>query len=257
MMGLPRSLDDLTRSEQIDLIAGNTRLGPDEIFPTSKVYKVSRPLVLDGVYRCNPAIPPWRYANAIAMDIPEDDHRPRHENIHYFDEAETPLAMNEFEVPDTELVRFNRDKADDLERYKTLLYKGASSLSALHDAAEYVEAALFSGLDIELDMDEALLKAFVSISRLDALAAMVKATSNLTEGQQASYLEKITAFMAERTALALDKHDTGEQMRRGIQAQKELYARVRPAEEIDYLSRMQQQSDPMPTLWGVRGTRQR
>jgi len=254
-MGLPRSLDELTRGEHIDLVAGNTRIGPNDVFPTNKVYHVKSANIPDGVFRCDPSVPPWRYADAIAMDVPHDPARYHHEDINYSEETEAPLAMNEFEVPDSELVRFNHDVSSELDRFKHLFYKGAATLNAMHDAAEYVEAALFSGLDIELDMDEALLKAFVSVSRLDALAAMVKSTSNLTEEQQASYLEKITAFMAERTAHALDKHDNGEQIRRGLQAQKELYARVRPAEETDYVKRMQQQSDPIPTMWGVRGTR--
>ena len=258
MMGLPRSLDQLTRSEHIDIVAGNTRVGHNDGYPTKQVFAVEHLAVPNGTFRCDPAIPPWRYAEALAMDIPRDiPPRTRHENINYYDEPETPLAMNEFEVPDSELVDFHASMSRDLSGYKKLFYKSASSLNALHEAAEYVEAALLSGLDIELDMDKALLSAFVPLARLDALAAMVKATSNLTGDQQNSYIEKVSAFLAEKTAHALDKHDVGEAMRRGINNQKELYARVRAQEEPDYVNRMQQQHDPLPTLWGVRGTRQR
>jgi len=255
MMGLPRSLEELTRSEHIDIVAGNTRVGHSDGFPTKNVFAVEHRAVPNGTFRCDPAIPPWRYAEALAMDIPRDIPLTRHENINYYDDPETPLAMNEFEVPDSELLQFNDSMGRDLEGYKKLFYKSAASLNALHEAAEYVEAALLSGLDIELDMDKALLSAFVPLARLDALAAMVKATSNLTAIQQESYIEKVSAFLAEKTAHALDKHDVGEAMRRGISNQKELYARVRAKEEPDYVNRMQQQNDPIPTLWGVRGTR--
>uniref|UniRef100_A0AB39CE32 Uncharacterized protein n=1 Tax=Pseudomonas phage HRDY3 TaxID=3236930 RepID=A0AB39CE32_9VIRU len=254
-MGLPRSLDQLTRSEHIDIVAGNTRVGMHDGFPSKQVFRVEHRPVPNGTFRCDPAIPPWRYANALAMHVPQDIPRTRHENINYYDEPEQPLGMNEFNVPDSELVDFNNDSARQLGRYKELFYKGAASLSALHEASEYVEAALNSGLDIELDMDKALLSAFVPLSRLDALAAMVKATSNLTGPQQDSFIEKVMAFLAEKTAHALDKFDAGEAMRRGIQNQKELYARVRAQEESGNTPRMQQQTEQ--TMWGVRGTRQR
>lgn len=248
MMGLPRSLDQLSRSEHIDIVAGNTRVEKHDIFPTKKVFYVEHLPVPNGTFRADPTIPPWRYANAIAMDVPRDNHRTRHENIHY-EESDFPLGMNEFEVPDDELVSFNTDVAQELARYKKLFYKGAASLSALHDAAEYVEAALGSGLDIELDMDMALLNAFVPLSRLDAIAAMVRATSNLTLAQQDSYIEKISSFLAEKTSHALDKHDAGVAARKGFEQAKELYARVLTKEQSAQAHPEQQ------SLWGVRGTR--
>lgn len=250
MMGLPRSLDKLTRSEHIDIVAGNTRVGPNDAFPTKRVFHVEHRPVPNGVFRADPTIPPWRYADAIAMDVPQDFPRTRHENIHYYEDKESPLAMNEFEVPDSELVDFNSETSREQDRYKKLFYKNAASLSALHDAAEYVEAALSTGLDIELDMDMALLQAFVPLSRLDALATMVRATT-LTSAQQESYVEKLTAFLAEKTVHALDKHDAGVAARKGFEQAKELYARVLTKEQQS----SQNQADTPQTMWGVRGTR--
>lgn len=248
-MGLPRSLDKLTRSEHIDIVAGNTRVGPNDVFPTKRVFRVEHLPVPNGTFRADPTIPPWRYANALAMDVPQDIPRTMHENIHYYDDRESPLAMNEFEVPDSELVDFNAETSREQDRYKKLFYKNAASLSALHDAAEYVEAALSSGLDIELDMDLALLNAFVPLSRLDALATMVRATS-LTGAQQESYIEKVTSFLAEKTVHALDKYDAGVAARKGFEHAKELYARVLSKEQST-----QNQADAPQTMWGVRGTR--
>jgi hypothetical protein len=249
MMGLPRSLDKLTRGEHIDIVAGNTRIGTHDVFPTKNVFLVEHRPVPNGVFRADPTIPPWRYADAIAMDVPYDAPRTRHENIHYYEEKESPLAMNEFEVPDSELVDFNSEASRELERYKKLFYKNAASLSALHDAAEYVEAALSSGLDIELDMDLALLNAFVPLSRLDAIATMARSTS-LTGAQQESYIEKVTAFLAEKTVHALDKYDAGVAARKGFEHAKELYARVLTKEQ-----QTTQNADHPQTMWGIRGTR--
>ena len=256
MMGLPRSLDQLTRSEHIDIVAGNTRVDANDGFPTKTVFRVEHLPVPNGAFRCDPAIPPWRYADALAMHIPEDIPRQYHENINYSDD-DGPLAMNEFEVPDSELLDFNNLASAELDRYKKLFYQGAASLSALNDAAEYVEAALGSGLDIELDMDKALLNAFVPLSRLDALAAMAKATSNLTPAQQDSFIEKVTALLADKTVHAIDKHDAQEANSRAIEMQKEFYARIKAKpNESDHRPRMQQQPDTVPpTMWGIRGTR--
>jgi hypothetical protein len=251
MMGLPRSLDKLTRSEHIDIVAGNTRVGTHDVFPTKNVFYVDHRPVPHGVFRADPTIPPWRYADAIAMDVPQDAPRTRHENIHYYEDKESPLAMNEFEVPDSELVDFNADTSRELGRYKKLFYKNAASLSALHDAAEYVEAALSSGLDIELDMDMALLNAFVPLSRLDAIATMARASSNLTAAQQDSYIEKVTAFLAEKTVHALDKYDAGQAARKGIEQSKELYARILSKEQ----QTSQNHAEHPTTMWGVKGRR--
>ena len=272
-MGQPLSLKEL-RAKTIDTIAGYVRLEHGDNLPTADIFRVEHQPVPDGVFLADPAVPPWKYAGALSMnhdEIPEELH---YENIHYYDEpADIPLGMNEVEVPDSELVEFNTLYAARQAEFKQLLYKSAASIGALSDASDYVEAALRSGLDIDVEMDEALAEAFVPIARLDAIAAMARTTS-LTKEQQESYVEKVMAFMAEKTVHALQKFDTGAEQRRGLANQRELYARVRAAnqhrsqsEQAQYFhdSRMQDSSTYPPahqgsqiaqqTQWGVRGTR--
>jgi len=250
MMGHPPSPDiPLTRNEQIDLIAGNTRVDSSDVIPTGDIFRIRHEAVPNGVFFADPTIPGWRYKDSITMMIPETHAEPtRHAGINYYDEAEMPLGMNEVEVPDSELKDFNDNLADKLPAFKKLFYSSAATLSALDDAAEYVEAALRDGLDIDLEMDSALLSAFVPISRLDALATIVKNT-NLSQAQQDAYLMKMTELLAEKTMDAMQKHDAGVVARRQMEILRETnHARVR-AKDTPQLP------PPSSTQWGVTGNR--
>lgn len=228
-MGQPLSLKEM-RSRTIDKIAGYVRLERGDNFPTHNIFEVEHDPVPDGVFLADPAIPPWRYSKALMMqDIQPREPEHHHENINYFDDQELPLSMNEVEVPDSELVDFNDMYSSRSEEFKSLFYKSAASVGALSDAADYVEAALRSGLDIDVEMDEALAEAFVHITRLDAVAAMARTTA-LTQDQKDSFIEKITLLFADRTMLAISQHDTAAAQRRNLHTAaqaRELYARVR------------------------------
>jgi hypothetical protein len=252
MMGHPPSPEvPLTRNEQIDLIAGNTRVDRRDVIPTQDIFYVKHDPVPNGVYFADPTIPGWRYADSVTMTIPDSREEPmRHEGINYYDEVEMPLGMNEVEVPDSELTEFNDTLAGKIPAFKKLFYSSAATLSALDDAAEYVEAALRDGLDIDLEMDGALLSAFVPVSRLDAIATIVKNT-NLSPALQDAYLMKMTELIAEKTMDAMQKHDMGVVARRQIEVLREAnHARIRPEK-----GGIPQTPSPANTQWGVTGTR--
>lgn len=248
MMGNPLSL---SKAEHIELIAGNTDVEAHDCAPTQfrpeDIYLIEHESVRDGVFEIGGANLPWEYNDAICVEIPaEPVAYKRHENLNYSDSS-APIAMNEFEVPDSELVDYNELESALLPDLKKHFYRTAASLSALDVAAEHVEAALRTGLGVELEMDEALQSAFVPISRLDAISQIVKNTS-LTQAQQDSYIEKLTLLVAEKTMTVMDTFDRGVVARRAIEMAKELnHARIHPTQEDSgTLS-----SSPM----GVRGSR--
>lgn len=255
MMGHPRSLDPpVSKNEQIDLIAGNTRVDDSDIVPTGydDIFYIDHEPVQNGIFRGDPTIPAWQYARSITMSIPETREEVRHQGINYYDDespTELPLGMNEVEVPDSELSDFNVSLSDKLPAFKELFYSNAASLSALNDAAEYVEAALRDGLDIDLEMDGALLSAFVPISRLDAVAAIVRNT-RLSVVQQDAYIAKMTELLAEKTMDAMKIYDAGVVARRQIEMSREIsHARVRAQENAP------NQAPQAGSHWGVTGNR--
>lgn len=242
MMGNPLSL---SKAEHIELVAGRTDLGARDCVPNQDIFWIKHKPVKNGIFEADPAIPAWHFNDSVILELPEQRNYKHEKNLKYSDDS-SPLAMNEIEVPDSELMEYNDLESDLTPAFKKHFYRTAASLSALDTAAEHVETALRDGLGIELEMDEALQSAFVSISRLDAIAAIIKNTG-LSQIQQESYIEKLTQLVAEKTMHSMDVHDKGVLARRAIEMTKEMnHARVRPTQENDA---------PSQTQLGVRGSR--
>ena len=253
MMGRPHSLEEMlkqTKNETIELIAGNTRVDPRDVVPTGMddIFEIQHRPVPNGIFISDPSVAAWRYSDSVTMTIPETYEELRHEGINYYDDEEFPLAMNEVEVPDSELKAFNDSVSNKLPAFKDLFYATAANLSALSDASEYVEAALRSGLDVDLEMDGALLSAFVPISRLDAIATIVKKTG-MPQTVQDAYLLKITELLAEKTMDAITNYDAGIVKRRQMEVLREAnHARVRSTDSAP-------QTPAQSTAWGLTGSR--
>lgn len=244
MMGHPPYRE--TRNEVIDRVAGDTRVDLHDICPSDGIFYIDHAPVPNGIYYADPDVPPWHYENAYIMDIPDEpEHYEKHDGINYT-ETVLPMAMNEVDVPDSELVAFNNVQQKHFALFKDVFYGTASSLNAMDDASSYVEAALRTGLDIELEMDGALLSAFVPISRLDAIATLMR-TTQLDSATQSAFLLKLTELLAEKTMDAMHSYDLGEVARRKLELTRELnHARIRPSE----------QAPPSQTQqWGVKGRR--
>lgn len=227
MMGLPRSLDP-----RVEIISGNTGVEAGDSLPTRNIWRMrTRPLP-NAIFRGDASVPACMYADAITMELPEQrEYAPRHEGINYTEETNRPLAMNEFEVPDEELVKYNDLVAASLPDFKNLLYRGVSLLNAVGDSLDYTEAALRDGLGIDTEMDRAILDAYIPIARLDMVSQII-ARTHMNKDSQLMFMTKITELFAEKTILAFDKHDAGRAARRAFEMTQEAHhARVSAQEK--------------------------
>lgn len=226
-MGHPRCLDS-----RIEIISGNTGVEASDSLPTRNIWRMRTHKLPNALFRGDAGVPPCMFANALTMDLPEQrEYEPRHEGINYSEETNRPLAMNEFEVPDEELVRYNELVAEALPDFKHLLYSGVSTLNAVGDALDYTEAALRDGLGIDTEMDRAILDAYIPLSRLDMVSQIIK-RSNLSNDAQYMFMTKLTELFAEKTVLAFDKHDAGRAARKAFETTLEVqHARVQAQEK--------------------------
>lgn len=235
MMGLPRSLDDakLDREVQLQLMNGNTDIdvARDNRPTHHTVFTIDYTPLKDGVFEFDPCLPPMLLQDTISMVIPPEPKVFSQETgINYLD-SNHPLAMNEVEVPDSELVAFNDSVGNVLPVYKDHFYKTAANLLAFNDAAEYVKAGLRDGLDVGIELDGALLSAFVPISRLDAIAALVEQTK-MPDKYKRKYLKRMSELLADKTIDAMHKHDVGEAAREHLRMNQELqHARIRATDK--------------------------
>lgn len=249
MMGHPRSLDP-----RVEIISGVTSVEVGDNSPTRNIWRMrTRKFKEDAIFRGNAGIPPCMYADAIPLRIPEQrEFEPRHDGINYTDDIDRPLAMNEFEVPDEELVHYNELVAKNLPGFKEFLYEGVSVLNAVGDSLDYTEAALRDGLGIEVDMDRAILDAYIPLTRLDMVARIVEKT-HLSASQRQMFMMKITELFAEKTVAAFDKHDVEKRARKAHELTMELqqhaqHARVSAKEKL-------QMPQASPSRYGVTGKR--
>lgn len=242
-MGHPRSLDP-----RVELIAGDTSVEVGDNSPTGNIWRMRTPKLPNALFRGNCGVPPFKYADALIMDIPEQrEFEPRHDGINYSDDLDRPLAMNEFEVPDEELVRYNQMVADTLPGFKEFLYKSASTLNAVGDSLDYTEAALRDGLGIEVELDRGILDAYVPLLRLDMVARIVEKT-HMSASQKQMFMAKLTELFAGRTLDAFDKHDRANSARKAHELTMELnHARVSAQEKT--------QPQQPPSRFGVTGRR--
>lgn len=243
-MGHPRSLDP-----RVELISGVTGMEVGDIAPTCNLFRMRTPMLPTALFRGDPGIPPGMYANAIALEVPaQREFEPRHDGINYTEEIDRPLAMNEFEVPDEELIRYNELVADTLPDFKDLLYRNVSTLNAVGDSLDYTEAALRDGLGIDTEMDRAILDAYVPLARLDMVARIIEKT-RMSKDAQSMFMTKITELFAEKTILAFDKHDAGKAARKAFELTQEMHhARVSAQEKG-------QPQQPTNSRYGVTGKR--
>lgn len=242
--GHQRSLDP-----RIAEISGNTSMEVGDISPTCNIWRMrTHKFKEDTIFRGDAGVPPCMYANAIPLRIPETrEFEPRHDGINYADDVNRPLAMNEFDVPDEELVRYNELVAKTLPGFKEFLYEGVSVLNAVGDSLDYTEAALRDGLGLEVDMDRAILDAYIPLTRLDMVARVVEKT-HLSNAQKQMFMHKITELFAEKTVLAFDKHDAEKKARKAHELTMELqHARVSAKEKT--------QPQQPPSRFGVTGRR--
>ena len=235
MMGLPRSLEDakLDRDVQLQRMTGNTDidLARDNMPSHQTIFTIDYAPLKDGVFEFDPTLPPMLLQDTVTMIIPPEPKVFSQEDGINYPETNHPLAMNEVEVPDSELVAFNDLVGNVLPVYKDHFYKTAASLLAFDDAQEYVKAGLRDGLDVGIELDGALLSAFVPISRLDAISALVNQTT-MPEKYKHAYLKRISKLLAEKTMDAMHKHDVGEAAREHLRMNQELqHARIRATDK--------------------------
>lgn len=227
-MGHPRCLDP-----RIEIISGNTDVEASDSLPTRNIWRMRTRKLPDALFRGDVGLPPCLYADAVFMDVPKQrEYEPKHDGINYTEETDRPLAMNEFVVPDEELVKYNDLVAAALPDFKSLLYSGVSTLNAVGDALEYTEAALRDGLGIDTEMDRAILDAYIPIARLDMVSQIIE-RSSMDMGSRQMFMTKLTELFAEKTVLAFDKHDTARSARKAFETTLEAqqYARVQAKEK--------------------------
>lgn len=254
MMGQPLSLEEAKLKRAIDLqaISGNTNVEPRDNRPSHyTIFTIDYEELPDGVFTFDPSVPPVLMQDTVVMEIPAEAPKFAHADGISYNETSHPLAMNEVEVPDSELVAFNKSVSDVLPVFKEHFYQTAANLLAFDDAQEYVKAALRDGLDVGIELDGALLSAFVPISRLDAITQMVSRLA-MPDEYKRTYLKKVSKLLAEKTMDVMHKHDVTETARETLRMNQELqHARIRAS---DKNSPNMRDASPVNTV-GVTGSR--
>lgn len=143
----------------------------------------------------------------IEVDFPDDDgsqSRPMHDGINYRPTEYPVKGENEIEVPDHVLAEVREGTQAKEEVLRNTLLESASLLFAHHDASNFVEAALRDGLDMEIELDEAIPDALVPISRLNIVTSIVNQMS-LPEKMKNTLLMRLSIKTADEVILALNR----------------------------------------------------
>lgn len=250
-MGLPRSLSP---AERLALIAGDTRWDARDVHPTGEISRYRKGTLTkakNDIIVADTSTLLWDYGESIDIVIPERPVYQQKDGIAYSENQDYPLAMNEIEVPDSELIEFNESTAKFLPGFKQNFYDAAAILNALDDAEAYVPAALSDGLGIQIIADQAIQEAFVPVSRLKTIMQLVDAFK-IDPVARGFYVERLSNLLAEKTIEVMDLVDKAAAARRRLHtayeaAQSQLSARVKPTE--------QQHSETANSSLGIVGRR--
>uniref|UniRef100_S5VM91 Uncharacterized protein n=1 Tax=Pseudomonas phage PaBG TaxID=1335230 RepID=S5VM91_9CAUD len=143
----------------------------------------------------------------IEVEFPDDDghqHNKMHDGINYRPTEYPVKGENEIEVPDHILAEVREGTQAKEEVLRNTLLESASLLFAHHDASNFVEAALRDGLDMEIELDEAIPDALVPISRLNIVTSIVNQMS-LPEKMKNTLLMRLSIKTADEVILALNR----------------------------------------------------
>lgn len=179
--------------------------------------------ILSGMFWGNPIS--FRHHKTVDIEIPDERPKLSKKAGITYGEDRPKLAVNEFEVPDTELLTFNDLSSDIAESFKQSLYAGAATLKAMDTANDYVAAALNDGIDLGIEMDERPFDAFVHLARLQVLSTAVNHLT-ISERQKVMLLSYLTKSLAEKAIEAMTAADVSQ--KRSAALQDHFRALVRP-----------------------------
>src|SRR5690606_9667248 len=117
-------------------------------------------------------------------------------------------------------VAFNERTQQNTESLKETLYSTVSLLCALDKSSDYVGAALNDGVEVGVEMDERPFDAFVHLSRLEVLSALVRKLT-ISDKQKQQFLGHITKALADKTIEAMtigDKTASNQKLLRAYHA---------------------------------------
>lgn len=143
----------------------------------------------------------------IEVDFPDEDgaqQHTAHEGINYRSTEYPVKGENEIEVPDHVLAEVREGTQTKEEVLRAALLESASLLFAHQDASNFVEAALRDGLDMEIELDEAIPDALVPISRLNIVTSIVSQMS-LPEKMKNTLLMRLSIKTADEVIIALNR----------------------------------------------------
>lgn len=215
------------------LVSGYVEL-EHEILPTGShvvYFKDFEPPKGRGLFFCDVATPLWEFSNSVVLSVPYEPEYERKRDVNYDDSA-APVAVNEFIVPDSEVIAYTEQKQAKFEELRKAYYNTASTLHAMSDASEYVQAALRDGIGLDLEADASVFEAFVHISRLKTITDAVN-NLGLTENVKELYLTKMCELLAQESVSAMTSHDKMQRFRSTVATMHDHHARVRPQEEVE------------------------
>lgn len=137
-------------------------------------------------------------------DVDETPYGPDRDGVNYRPTEYPVRGENEFDVPDSLLAEVRERTQAREEALRTTLLESASLLFAHQDASNFVEAALRDGLDMEIELDEAIPDALVPISRLNIVTSVINQMS-LPEKMKNTLLMRLAIKSADEVILALNK----------------------------------------------------
>lgn len=142
----------------------------------------------------------------IEVDFPDEapTYGPNRDGVNYRDQDYPVRGENEFDVPDSLLAEVRESTQAREEVLRAALLESASLLFAHQDASNFVEAALRDGLDMEIEMDEAIPDALVPVSRLSIVTSVINQMS-LPEKMKNTLLMRLAIKSADEVILALNK----------------------------------------------------
>lgn len=209
---------------------------PNGVEPEQYVFLAKHNPVLSGgvFYAPEEALP--LFDDDLDFDISEPEEYEKHDGINYNEDFVSPMGMNEYTVPDTELTAFLDMVRDKTSVLKEGLYKDSAVFRSVTEAYKNVEAALRDGLSIGVDLDyDGVMDAFTHAFRLSSVSTLTQHL-DMPEQVKATFLHEVSVKMAERLVDSFAKFDAHRRAMEQVVAIREysdnVHARVQPTKPL-------------------------